>query len=125
MHVQFIQVLKSMRKQCIQLMCQDHLDALISLPLAAPLPKTVTHFWHLVWQEKPISILMLTNLVEGNKVKCHKYWPDSGSRSFGPFQITVTEQQMFANYTIRKFEVEVSVCLLCVSRKHAHVSGII
>lgn len=86
------------------------------------MPKTVTHFWHLVWQENPACILMLTNLVEGNKVKCHKYWPDSGKISFGPFQITIVQQQIFADYAIRKFEVEVSFHLLHVLRSYSHVS---
>ena len=74
----------------------------------APLPNTVIDFWRLVWQEKCPSIVMLTNLVEGGKVKCLQYWPDSDSKNYGPFEVTVTDKQMFADYLIRVFTVKVS-----------------
>ena len=76
--------------------------------LIGPLPKTVVDFWRLVWQEKPPSIVMVTNIKEGNKIKCQQYWPETGNKSFGPFQITITDQQVFADYTIRTFQVTVS-----------------
>ena len=85
------------------------------LPLpVGPLPKTNVDFWRLVWQERSPSIVMVTNLREGNKVKCHQYWPESGSKKFGPFQVTITNQQTFADYIIRTFSVQVSQ-LECVS----------
>ncbi len=46
-------------------------------------------------------IVMVTNIHEGGKVKCEQYWPDSGAMRFGPFQIAITDQQMFADYTVR------------------------
>ena len=52
---------------------------------------------------------MLTNLVEGGVVKCLQYWPDSDSKRYGPFMVTVTDKQMFADYFIRVFHVEVSM----------------
>ena len=85
------------------------------LPLpVGPLPKTNVDFWRLVWQERSPSIVMVTNLREGNKVKCEQYWPESGSKKFGPFQVTITDQQTFADYVIRTFSVQVSQ-LECVS----------
>jgi len=68
----------------------------------------VVDFWRLVWQEKPPSIVMVTNIKEGNKIKCQQYWPETGNKSFGPFQITITDQQVFADYTIRTFQVTMS-----------------
>ena len=65
-------------------------------------------FWRLVWQEKPPTIVMVTNLKEGSKKKCEQYWPDSGSKEFGPFKVTLTEQQVFADYTTRTMQVTVS-----------------
>jgi len=50
---------------------------------------------------------MVTNIKEGNKIKCQQYWPETGNKSFGPFQITITDQQVFADYTIRTFQVTV------------------
>lgn len=42
--------------------------ALLFLPSAGPLAGTVVDFWHMVWQEKTSVIVMLTGLVEQNKV---------------------------------------------------------
>ena len=63
----------------------------------------------MVWQEKPPTIVVLTNLMEGNRIKCQQYWPEIGAEFYGPFQITVTDQQILADYTIRSFLVQ--VCL--------------
>ena len=65
-------------------------------------------FWRLLWQERPPTIVMVTNLKESNKKKCEQYWPESGSTSFGPFKITLTEQQVFPDYTIRTLQLTVS-----------------
>ena len=74
---------------------------------AGPLPKTVVDFWRLVWQEKPLTIVMVTNLVEGTKIKCQQYWPDSATKSYGPFQVTITDEQTLADYTTRSLLVQV------------------
>lgn len=39
------------------------------LPPQGPLPGTVVDFWQMVWQEKTSVIVMLTGLVEQNKVE--------------------------------------------------------
>ena len=69
----------------------------------------------MVWQERSQTIVMLANLVEANSVKCHKYWPETGTLSFGPFNVTITGQQILADYTTREFSVQVMHTLLCRS----------
>ena len=81
----------------------------MSTIFTGPKEHTLIDFWRLVWQERPLTIVMVTNLTEGNKKKCEQYWPDSGSKAFGPFKITLTEQQDFAGYTIRTMQVTVSI----------------
>lgn len=40
-----------------------------------PLKTTMNNFWRMVDQERVSLIVMLTHTKEGNKVKCHQYWP--------------------------------------------------
>ena len=75
--------------------------------ITGPLPKTTVDFWRMVWQERSQTIVMLANVVEGGYVKCHKYWPEAGTLSFGPFIVTITGQQILADYTTREFSVQV------------------
>jgi len=73
-----------------------------------PMSKTIVHFWHLVWQERPPTIVMVTNLKEGKKTKCQQYWPESGSaQSFGPFKVTLSDQQVYTDYVVRTLQLEV------------------
>ena len=61
----------------------------------------------MVWQERSPSIVMITNLEEGGKTKCQQYWPDAGPLKCEPFNVTITDQQILADYTIRRFTVKV------------------
>ena len=76
--------------------------------LPGPLNKTVVDFWRMIWQEKIYTVAMVTNLKENKKIKCQQYWPESGSKSYGPFMVTITDQQVFADYTIRLLQLQVS-----------------
>ena len=76
--------------------------------LSGPKTHMLVDFWRLVWQERPPTIVMVTNLKEGNKKKCEQYWPDTGSINFGPFKVTLTEHQVFADYCTRTMKVTVS-----------------
>ena len=73
-----------------------------------PLPHTVIDFWRMVWQGRPSAIVMLTNCEEGGRVKCEQYWPESGNKNYGPFQVIITDKQILADYTVRSFVVTVS-----------------
>ena len=79
----------------------------VTMLCTGPLPKTVVDFWRLIWQERPPTIVMVTNVKEGIRIKCQQYWPESGKKDFGPFQVTITDQQIFADYTIRTLSVSV------------------
>ena len=62
------------------------------------------------WSGKkiPCTVVMVTNLKEDKKTKCQQYWSEDGTKSFGPFTVTTTDQQLFADYTIRLLQLEVS-----------------
>jgi len=38
-----------------------------------PLMETVPAFWRMVWEERPLAIVMITKLVENAKPKCAPY----------------------------------------------------
>uniref|UniRef100_K1S1Z7 protein-tyrosine-phosphatase n=1 Tax=Magallana gigas TaxID=29159 RepID=K1S1Z7_MAGGI len=68
-----------------------------------PLPSTVDDFWLMIWQENVVQIVMLTNLKEGTRKKCAKYWPDlNADKDNGVFIIKTLEEKQYANYVIRK-----------------------
>ena len=90
--------------------------------------KTTVDFWHLVWQERPPIIVMVTNIKEGKKIKCQQYWPESGStQSYGPFKITIADEQVYTDYIIRTLQLEVrqrqpKTNSLCISPLHPIVT---
>ena len=81
---------------------------LLSLTHAGPIRNTLVDHWRMIWQENACTIIMVTNIKEGKKIKCQQYWPEDGSEDFGPFTVTLSDQKMFANFTIRLLQVEVS-----------------
>ncbi|XP_065904644.1 receptor-type tyrosine-protein phosphatase S-like isoform X2 [Dysidea avara] len=74
----------------------------------APVNKTLADFWRLIWQEHPPTIVMVTNLKEGEKVKCVQYWPNAVGESltFGPLRVQLSEEFEFADYVVRTIELK-------------------
>ncbi|XP_066913102.1 receptor-type tyrosine-protein phosphatase S-like isoform X1 [Clytia hemisphaerica] len=70
-----------------------------------PLPNTFIDFWRMVWEARSTSIVMLTNLQEKNKLKCHKYWPDDCTE-YGDILVTMARKEYFADFTIKVFKLE-------------------
>ncbi|XP_076469563.1 uncharacterized protein LOC143299916 isoform X2 [Babylonia areolata] len=69
-----------------------------------PRSNTQDDFWRMVWQEGVTDIVMLTNLKEGNKPKCHEYWPAKGSSlNTGHMEVVGLEEEERAHYVIRTF----------------------
>ena len=82
--------------------------------IAAQGPKANTSqdFWQMVLQHRSESIVMLTSLIEDNKVKCHEYFPKlNGQVTFYNMKITCKSEEIHANFIKRIMEVE-KVCLL-------------
>lgn len=42
--------------------------------------------------------------------KCDRYWPENSFENYGPYRVTLIKKEPFADYVIRKFDVE-KVCL--------------
>ncbi|XP_065926559.1 uncharacterized protein [Magallana gigas] len=71
-----------------------------------PKPNTLGDFWRMIWQERVTTIVMVTNLKEGEKHKCNKYWPDKDKpATYGPVLVTLLEEKEYAFYTTRQLSV--------------------
>lgn len=66
----------------------------------------------MIWQEKVQTVVMLNSAAEGKLKKSEIYWPEVGSRDYGPFMITLVENQVFADYTIRTMQLVVRKMLI-------------
>jgi len=58
-----------------------------------PLPATFPDFWHMVWQQRCLVIVMTTKCVERHRVKCGQYWPEDVGKVLkaGKYEVTSTE----------------------------------
>ncbi|XP_061165616.1 receptor-type tyrosine-protein phosphatase T-like [Saccostrea echinata] len=71
-----------------------------------PRQNTVVDFWTMIWQEHVTTIVMLTNLKEGNKTKCTQYWPDANKHiNYGTVSVKMIEEKEYAFYNIRILNV--------------------
>ncbi|XP_061194965.1 receptor-type tyrosine-protein phosphatase gamma-like [Saccostrea echinata] len=89
--------------------------------IAAQGPKqnTLVDFWTMIWQENVSSIVMLTNLQEGTKIKCTQYWPDVNKKiDYGPVSVKMTEEKEYAFYILRKMSVSHNEKLRTVTQHH-------
>ncbi|XP_021348740.1 receptor-type tyrosine-protein phosphatase kappa-like isoform X2 [Mizuhopecten yessoensis] len=79
-----------------------------SIYIASQGPKPITRddFWRMVWQVNSGKVVMLTNLVEGRKTKCHKYWPDEGEPlDTHTFKLKLERERTYAFYVIRNISI--------------------
>ncbi|XP_046583117.1 receptor-type tyrosine-protein phosphatase kappa-like isoform X1 [Haliotis rubra] len=84
-----------------------------------PRPTTITDFWRMVWQEDVTQIVMLTKLMEVNKKKCERYWPDeSKSETYGCYKVTNKTVTSRADYTVTTFVVQNNGTVKTVTHYH-------
>ncbi|NXD31742.1 PTPRK phosphatase, partial [Spelaeornis formosus] len=81
------------------------------LPSQGPLAGTVLDFWHMVWQEKTSVIVMLTGLVEQNKIKCEQYWPEQ-EQVYGDITVTLNNTWTTTGLVKRIFCLQKVGCAL-------------
>ena len=64
------------------------------------------------WQSKLCNKqVMLWMCVCLKKVKCHRYWPESGDEMHGPFQVVLHAMHEYPEYTLREFKmIDSRVC---------------
>jgi protein tyrosine phosphatase len=73
-----------------------------------PNPDTVADFWRMVWEQGSAIIVMLTNLEEKGRTKCHQYWPEDKSGLFGRIRVHLQESLVLTDYTQRCFSLQMN-----------------
>ncbi|XP_037385445.2 LOW QUALITY PROTEIN: tyrosine-protein phosphatase non-receptor type 13 [Talpa occidentalis] len=51
-------------------------EEFVYIACQGPLPTTVGDFWQMIWEQNSTVIAMMTQEVEGEKIKCQRYWPN-------------------------------------------------
>nr|XP_058941236.1 receptor-type tyrosine-protein phosphatase delta-like [Pocillopora verrucosa] len=71
-----------------------------------PLPETEDDFWRMIWEQDSKIIVMVTNLEERGRIKCHQYWPSEGGKAYGDIQVTLMQIVELSDFTIRTFTLK-------------------
>ncbi|KAG8454361.1 hypothetical protein GDO86_000837 [Hymenochirus boettgeri] len=69
-----------------------------------PLPSTVSDFWQMVWEQNSSVIAMMTQEIEGGKIKCQRYWPEEPDRPLkisSNLQLTLVKTQHLESFVLR------------------------
>ncbi|XP_022798569.1 receptor-type tyrosine-protein phosphatase F-like, partial [Stylophora pistillata] len=71
-----------------------------------PLPETEDDFWRMIWEQDSKTIVMVTNLEERGRIKCHQYWPSEGGKTYGDVQVAMMQTVELSDFTIRTFTLK-------------------
>ncbi|XP_046546673.1 receptor-type tyrosine-protein phosphatase mu-like [Haliotis rubra] len=84
-----------------------YMDTARYVAAQGPLEETKNDFWRMIWQLNTNKIVMLTNLMEMGRVKCHRYWPDCTSEStmYGCISVQFVDEEVHDSHTLRSLAV--------------------
>jgi len=72
-----------------------------------PLDNTIIDMWRMVWQTNASVIMMFTNVVESEKIKCALYWPqvDEPVHTDKLKVVLEEEKKLFDDVVVRKIKL--------------------
>merc|ERR1712226_1822839 len=62
-----------------------------------------------MYEQQSAIIVMATNLMERNKVRCHKYWPDPTEirgEVYGKIKVQTVAESQYQDYVLREFQMQ-------------------
>ncbi|KAM8939670.1 tyrosine-protein phosphatase non-receptor type 13 [Pelodytes ibericus] len=84
-------------------------EEFVYIACQGPLPSTLSDFWQMVWEQNSTVIAMMTQEIEGGKIKCQRYWPDSPDRPqriSNELQLTLVKMQQLESFVLRIMELQ-------------------
>lgn len=61
----------------------------------------------MIWEQKSVIIVMLTNIVESGVLKCYQYWPERVGDTivYRNLIVKTVEVEVTEDYTVSSFEI--------------------
>ncbi|XP_070249376.1 tyrosine-protein phosphatase non-receptor type 13 isoform X11 [Myotis yumanensis] len=84
-------------------------EEFIYIACQGPLPTTVGDFWQMIWEQKSTVIAMMTQEVEGEKVKCQRYWPNILGKTTmvsNRLRLALVKMQPLKGFVVRAMTLE-------------------
>ncbi|XP_036886550.1 tyrosine-protein phosphatase non-receptor type 13 isoform X7 [Sturnira hondurensis] len=84
-------------------------EEFVYIACQGPLPTTVGDFWQMIWEQKSTVIAMMTQEVEGEKIKCQRYWPNVLGRTTmvnGRLRLALVKMQLLKGFVVRAMTLE-------------------
>ncbi|XP_074849766.1 tyrosine-protein phosphatase non-receptor type 13 isoform X2 [Carettochelys insculpta] len=84
-------------------------EEFVYIACQGPLPTTVADFWQMTWEQKCTVIAMMTQEVEGEKIKCQRYWPEVLGKTImvnDRLRLALVRMQQLKGFVVRVLELE-------------------
>ncbi|XP_061696582.1 receptor-type tyrosine-protein phosphatase zeta-like isoform X2 [Syngnathoides biaculeatus] len=70
-----------------------------------PSKSSTDRFWRMIWEQNVGVVVMIGDLLEKGRKKCHQYWPADVREDYGGLAVTLESVQERAHYTRRTFAI--------------------
>lgn len=79
----------------------------IYIAAQAPVPDGFNAFWQMIWEQDCRYVIMVTNEVEGGKLKAHRYWPDKNmpKLEINQYIVSFSFQEVYPSFVRRVFQL--------------------
>lgn len=84
-------------------------EEFVYIACQGPLPTTVADFWQMTWEQNCSIIAMMTQEVEGEKIKCQRYWPNVLGKTImvnDRLRLALVRLQQLKGFVIRVLDLE-------------------
>ncbi|XP_064141668.1 tyrosine-protein phosphatase non-receptor type 13 isoform X2 [Loxodonta africana] len=84
-------------------------EEFVYIACQGPLPTTVGDFWQMIWEQKSTVIAMMTQEVEGEKIKCQRYWPNTLGKTTmvsDRLRLALVRMQQLKGFVVRAMTLE-------------------